>query len=76
MEANSIEDWEKKVDAIVKETADQDLRLISGIPTWVQMCFEKLLKHTKAETVLDVFPNLSLFVHGASYAPMLNDSSN
>jgi len=70
MEANSIEDWEKKVDAIVKETADQDLRLISGIPTWVQMYFEKLLKHTKAETVLDVFPNLSLFVHGgASYAP-------
>ena len=70
MEANSIEDWEKKVDAIVKETADQDLRLISGIPTWVQMYFEKLLQHTKAETVLDVFPNLSLFVHGgASYAP-------
>lgn len=70
MEANSIGDWEKKVDAIVKETADQDLRLISGIPTWVQMYFEKLLKHTKAETVLDVFPNLSLFVHGgASYAP-------
>ncbi|MBM56164.1 MAG: hypothetical protein CMB32_06375 [Euryarchaeota archaeon] len=70
LEANSIEDWEKKVTAIVKETADQDLRLISGIPTWVQMYFEKLLKHTKAETVQDVFPNLSLFVHGGtSYAP-------
>ena len=70
MEANNIEDWDKKVDAIVKETADQDLRLISGIPTWVQMYFEKLLKYTKAETVLDVFPNLSLFVHGgASYVP-------
>ena len=70
MEANSKEDWEKKVTAIVKETADQDLRLISGIPTWVQMYFEKLLKHTKAETVQDVFPNLSLFVHGgAAYTP-------
>lgn len=70
MEANSIDDWEKKVNAIVKETADQDLRLISGIPTWVQMYFEQLLKHTKAETVQDVFPNLSLFVHGgASYTP-------
>ena len=70
MEANRIEHWEKKIDAIVKETADQDLRLISGIPTWVQMYFEKLLKYTKAKTVLDVFPNLSLFVHGgASYDP-------
>lgn len=70
MEANSIDDWEKKVDAIVKETADQDLRLISGIPTWVAMYFEKLLKCTKAETVQDVFPNLSLFVHGgAAYTP-------
>jgi hypothetical protein len=70
MGANSIEDWEKKVDAIVKETADQDLRLISGIPTWVQMYFEKLLKYTKAETVQDVFPNLSLFVHGGTaYTP-------
>lgn len=70
MKANSIEDWEKKVDAIVKETADKDLRLISGIPTWVVMYFEKLLKYTKAETVQDVFPNLSLFVHGgAAYTP-------
>ncbi len=70
METNSIEDWEKKVKAIVKETADQDLRLISGIPTWVQMYFEMLLKHTKAETVQDVFPNLSLFVHGGTaYSP-------
>ncbi|MBM71169.1 MAG: hypothetical protein CL847_00095 [Crocinitomicaceae bacterium] len=70
MEANTIDDWEKKVKAIVKETADQDLRLISGIPTWVQMYFEQLLKHTKAETVQEVFPNLSLFVHGgAAYTP-------
>jgi hypothetical protein len=70
MEVNSIDDWEKKVDAIVKETADEDLRLISGIPTWVQMYFEKLLKYKKANTVQEVFPNLSLFVHGGtSYAP-------
>jgi hypothetical protein len=64
METNCIDDWEEKLDAIVKETADQDLRLVSGIPTWVQMYFEKLLKYTGKETVQDVFPNLSLFVHG------------
>ena len=64
METNCIDDWEDKLDAIVKETADQDLRLVSGIPTWVQMYFEKLLKYTGKETVQEVFPNLSLFVHG------------
>ena len=70
METNCIEDWEEKLDAIVKETADQDLRLVSGIPTWVQMYFEKLLKFTGKKTVEEVFPNLSLFVHGGvSFTP-------
>ena len=39
MAANLIEDWEEKVDAIVAETCTQDLRLISGIPSWLQMYF-------------------------------------
>ena len=69
-EANCIDDWETKVDAIVKETCTEDLRLVSGIPSWVQMYFERLLEHTGAATVRDVFPNLSLFVHGGvAYGP-------
>ena len=69
-ETNTIEDWETKVDAIVEETIDQDLRLISGIPSWVQMYFEKLLLRTAKSSVLEVFPNFSLFVHGGvNYAP-------
>ncbi|MCB0395243.1 MAG: GH3 auxin-responsive promoter family protein [Flavobacteriales bacterium] len=63
-DTNCIEDWEMKVDAIVRETVDKDMRLISGIPSWVQMYFEKLLKFTGKETILDIFPNFSLFVHG------------
>ena len=70
MQVNRIEDWEKKVDAIVEETIGQDLRLISGIPSWVQMYFEKLLDATGKSTVLEVFPNFSLFVHGGvNFAP-------
>src|SRR5690554_1407829 len=42
-ETNCIEDWETKVDRIVEETRQIDLRLISGIPPWVQMYYEKLL---------------------------------
>jgi hypothetical protein len=38
---NSIADWETKVEAIVGETMRADMRLISGIPAWVQMYFER-----------------------------------
>jgi hypothetical protein len=63
-ETNCIEDWETKVEKIVDETMHQDMRLISGIPSWVQMYFEKLLQKTGKKNVLEVFPNFSLFVYG------------
>lgn len=67
---NTIPDWETKVDAIVEETLRHDMRLISGIPAWVQMYFERLLERSGKRTVKDVFPNFSLFVHGGvNYAP-------
>lgn len=61
---NSIPDWETKVEAIVGETMHADLRLISGIPAWVQMYFERLLARTGKATVQEVFPRFSLFVYG------------
>lgn len=67
---NSIADWETKVEAIVSETMYADLRLISGIPAWVQMYFERLLARTGKANVREVFPNFSLFVYGGvNYAP-------
>lgn len=67
---NSITDWETKVEAIVGETMKTDMRLISGIPAWVQMYFERLLARTGKATVKEVFPNFSLFVYGGvNYAP-------
>lgn len=69
-ETNCIEDWETKVDKIVAETAHQDLRLISGIPSWIQMYFERLLAFTGKKTVKEVFPNFSVYVFGGvNYAP-------
>lgn len=64
MKTNCIDDWETKVDEIVKETKGEDLRLISGIPSWVQMYFERLIKSTGLEDVKSIFPNFSLFVYG------------
>ncbi|MEQ9188493.1 MAG: GH3 auxin-responsive promoter family protein [Cryomorphaceae bacterium] len=69
-QTNCIEDWEQKVDAIVAETKDQDMRLISGIPPWVQMYFERLLQHTGKATIKELFPNFSVFAHGGvNYQP-------
>ena len=67
---NCIEEWEEKVDQIILETHDQDLRLISGIPPWVQMYFERLLSYTGKSSVKQVFPNLQLFAYGGvNYEP-------
>ena len=63
-ETNCIDDWETKVDAIVAETIHQDMRLISGIPPWVQMYFDKLSQVAKGKKVKDIFKNFSLFVYG------------
>lgn len=68
-ETNCIEDWETKVDAIVKETENEDMRLISGIPSWVQMYFEKLIE-SQGKKVGSIFPNFNLFVYGGvNYEP-------
>ena len=66
MKTNSIDDWESKIDAICEETCDKDLRVIGGIPSWVQMYLERLLHNKKEKKVINLFKNLSLFVYGLS----------
>ncbi|PWG79265.1 GH3 auxin-responsive promoter family protein, partial [Pararcticibacter amylolyticus] len=63
-ETNCIEDWEQKVDAIVEETFHEDMRLISGIPPWVQMYFDRLSAKAGGKKIKDVLKNFSLFVYG------------
>lgn len=63
LETNCIEDWETKVDAIVEETKNENMTVISGIPSWVQMYFEKLQKNT-GKKVGDLFKNFNLFIYG------------
>jgi len=71
-DTNCIDDWESKVNAIVEETVDKDMTLISGIPSWVQMYFEKLISKT-GKNISEIFPNFSLFVYGGvNYEPYRN----
>lgn len=67
---NCLSDWEQKVDAIVEETYQEDMSLISGIPPWCIMYFERLLAKTGKQTVQEIFPNFKLFVYGGvNYEP-------
>jgi hypothetical protein len=78
-ETNCIDDWETKVNAIVEETFDQNMTVISGIPSWVQMYFEKLQqkggtraegKLSEAKPVGEIFKNFNLFIYGGvNYEP-------
>ncbi|WP_443943782.1 GH3 auxin-responsive promoter family protein [Pedobacter sp. AW1-32] len=63
-ETNIIEDWEQKVDAIVEETFAEDMTLISGIPPWVQMYFDKLSEKSGGKKIGEIFKNFSLFIYG------------
>ncbi|SFR36487.1 GH3 auxin-responsive promoter [Robiginitalea myxolifaciens] len=62
-ETNCMEDWEAKVDKIVAETLPENMTVIAGIPSWVQMYFEKIQDQT-GKAVGEVFPNLELFIYG------------
>ncbi len=69
---NTIEDWETKVDAIVDETINENMTLISGIPSWVQTYFEKLIAKAN-KPVGEIFPNFNLFVYGGlNFEPYRN----
>lgn len=68
-ETNCIEDWETKVETIVEETLPENMTIISGIPSWVQMYFEKIHEKT-GKKVGDVFKNFNLFIFGGvNYEP-------
>ena len=60
---NCMEDWEAKLDKIIDETLNKNMTLISGIPPWVQMYFDKIQERT-GKKIKDVFPQFSLFVYG------------
>ena len=63
LKTNLIEDWETKVDEIVKETEKENMTLISGIPPWLIMYFEKLIERN-GKKITELFPNLQLIITG------------
>ena len=62
-ETNCIEDWEQKLDKMVEETINENMTLISGIPPWVQMYFDRLTEKS-GKKIGELFPNFSVLVQG------------
>ena len=71
-ETNCIEDWDTKVNAIVEETINEDMSVISGIPSWVQMYFEKLIEKT-GKSISELYPKFNFFIYGGvNFEPYKN----
>ena len=71
-ETNCIDDWEQKVETITNETQEEDMGIISGIPSWVQTYFERLYERNHKK-IGDIFPNFDLFIYGGvNYEPYRN----
>lgn len=71
-ETNCIEDWEEKLECIIDETITANMTLISGIPPWVQMYFDRIQQRDNRD-IKDIFPNFSMFVYGGvNFEPYRN----
>jgi len=63
-------DWSTKLDEIVKSAKDWDIGVIVGVPAWIQIILEKIIKHYNVETIHDIWPDLSVYVHsGVAFQP-------
>lgn len=59
-----LKDWESKLQEIVDNAKKWNVGFICGVPAWIQILFERIIKQYKVKTIHDVWPNLRIFVHG------------
>lgn len=57
-------DWDEKLDEITRKAREWDMGIIVGVPAWLQILMERIIEYHKVETIHDIWPNLSIFVHG------------
>ncbi len=66
-------DWETKLNDIILKAKDWDIGFIVGVPAWFQILLGKIIKHYNLKTIHDIWPNLSIFIHGGvSFGPYIN----
>lgn len=63
-------DWETKLNEMVKRAKEWDIGIICGVPAWIQILFERVIKHYNVNNIHDIWPNLNVYIHGGvSFAP-------
>jgi len=65
-----LENWEEKLDRMAESVIDENICIIAGVPSWTLLLLQKVLEKSKKQSILDVWPNLELYIHGGmSFAP-------
>lgn len=65
-----MEEWERKLEMMAKTTVNEDVTNISGVPTWTLVLIERLFEMTGKKDLLEIWPNLELYIHGGvSFVP-------
>lgn len=65
-----MEEWEAKIEMIAQSTIHENVTFITGVPTWTIVLFKRILEITGAKNMLEVWPNLELYLHGGvSFKP-------
>ncbi len=73
LEVALMTNWEEKIDMLSRETANVDVRHISGVPTWTVLLIQRIMELQKKSNILEVWPNLEVFFHGAvAFGPYRN----
>ena len=65
LEIALMDEWEEKLEKMIHSCIDENVTSISGVPTWTLVLLEKILKEKKVESIIDIWPNLEVFFHGA-----------
>lgn len=70
LEIATMQNYEEKIERIIEETIDEDIRSLAGTPTWTLALINKIVEKKKVKNILEIWPNLEIFFHGAvSFAP-------
>jgi hypothetical protein len=63
-------DWNKKLEIIVEQAPNWDIGFVVGVPAWIQMCMEMVIKRYNLKNIHEIWPNIAFFVHGGvSFEP-------
>lgn len=72
-----MSDWEQKIEKMALETMDEDVRILSGVPSWTLVLCHRIMELKNTKNLLDVWPNLELFMHGGvNFEPYRNEFKN